>query len=199
MGLSIFYSGKIRNMQLLPLMTREVMDICQNLHWISGDFKYWPEIPLKGFQFHPPGCEPVWLTFRNDGVLMDPVYFTYPNYMQTKTPPEQKFLLNTVTQFAGADAHMRLIKLLRYVSKKYFRQFRLLDESEYWESGNEEKCRDWFTMFSVWMNNMSADLGQLDGRGYESGQNVQERVEDLLRNGKSIDDILKVMGDPFRG
>jgi hypothetical protein len=74
----------------------------------------------------------------------------------------------------------------------------LVDESEYWETGNEEKCRDWFVMFECAMNNMSADLGKLDGRGYENGESFVSRVEDLLRNGKSVRDILRVMGNPFR-
>jgi hypothetical protein len=198
MGLSIFYSGRIRNVKSLAVMKQEVQDICQGLQWVSNDFMYWPEIPLNGFQFHPPSCEPVWFTFREDGFLIDPVYYTYSPAYRKKEPLADKFLLNTVTQYAGIEAHMALIKFLRYLSNKYFDAFHLVDESEYWETGNEEKCKDWFIMFEAWMQNMSSDLGKLDGRGYESGEHFQERVEDLIRNGKSIDDILNVMGDPYR-
>ena len=48
------------------------------------------------------------------------------------------------------------------------------------------------------MKNMSVDLGALDGRGHETGENFQSRVEDLLNGGKSMMDILNVMGDPYR-
>jgi hypothetical protein len=39
MGLTIFYSCKVRDLRLLPALTEQVMDICDHLHWKSGNLK----------------------------------------------------------------------------------------------------------------------------------------------------------------
>jgi len=198
MGLSIFYSGKLRNLQQLPELSAEIIDICSQLHWPYDYYTPTAKIPIRGIWFHPPGSDPIWMTFLSNGEVADPWTIAARDIPGAQIKMNERILINPATQYAGPEAHMTLIRLLRYVSKKYFLDFRLTDESEYWETGNAEKCKDWFAMFAVWMNNMSADLGKLDGRGYETGEHFAERMEDLWRNGKSIDDILKVMGNPYR-
>lgn len=93
MGLTIFYTGRIRDIHQLPTLAEEVMDICNNLHWISGYFNPVPEIPLTGFQFHPPGSEPIWMTFRDDGVLADPIYSIFRDDTHAPPDPEDEFCL----------------------------------------------------------------------------------------------------------
>lgn len=169
MGLTIFYSGKIRDMRLLPALTEEVKDICNDLNWLSGDLKPAPEIPLVGFQFHPPGCEPIWLTFREDGVLADPVYYIFKDDSFSMPSPEVEFLPYAVTLFAGPDAHMALIKLLKYLSRKYFEDFNLIDDSEYWETGDADLCEIYFESIAEWMDDLSQKLDNLDDRAGDSG------------------------------
>lgn len=192
MGLTIFYSGKIRDMRLLPALTEEVMDICDHLHWKSGNLKPYPEIPLTGFQFHPPGCEPVWITFRDNGILADPVYFIFKDDTYAPPDPKHEFWLSSVTQFAGMDAHMALINLLRYLSAKYFEDFELIDESEYWEFGDEVLCKDRFDEFEKAMDEMAMKLSQLDGQHGLSGDSVRKRIDDLLHT-RGIEDILRAL------
>lgn len=192
MGLTIFYRGRIRDMHLLPVLKEEVSDICHDLHWIVGDFKYEPEMPIKGFQFHPPGCEPVWMTFRKDGKLADPVYYVFKGDTLSPPNPKDEYWLSTVTQFAGMDAHIALIKLLRYLKRKYFQQFRLLDESEYWATGDEGICQYYFDEYGKAMDEMATKLVQLDGKIGLSGESVQRRIDELLRI-RGIEEILRVL------
>lgn len=192
MGLTIFYNGRIRDMRLLPALKEEVSDICHDLHWIVGDFKYESEMPLKGFQFHPPGCEPVWMTFRKDGKLADPVYYVFKDGTLSLPKPKDEFWLSTVTQFAGMDAHMALIKLLRYVKRKYFKQFRLLDESEYWATGDAGICQYYFDEYGKAMDDMATKLSQLDGQVGLTGESVQKRLDELLQQ-MSLREILKAL------
>ncbi len=199
MGLSIFYSGMLRNVQQIPSLTAELLDICDHLNWRCDEYCPTTSNPIQGMWFAPPGADRIWMTSLHSGVLAEPeLNLTKEGIDAWMKSSWKDNRMNPCTQFAGPEAHMQLIGILKHISQKYFQHFQLVDESEYWESGNAEKCRDWFAMFGVWMDNMSADLGKLDGRGYESGENIQERVERLLRNGKSFDDILKVMGDPYR-
>lgn len=42
----------------------------------------------------------------------------------------------TKTQFSGAETHILLCKLLRYLEKKYFAEFKVFDEGDYYYTGN---------------------------------------------------------------
>ena len=196
MGLSIFYSGHIRDVLLIPTLVDEVCDICDGLQWRCEIFEPCIKYPLSGVVFSPPGSEEIWLTFLANGCLASPgsLYDIVGNRMELS----KNILIDSIVQYAGPDALMQMIKMLRYLSNKYFRYLNVTDESEYWKTGDPEKCRDWFLMFDSWMKNMSQDLGKLDGRGYEDGQTYKQRLEDLFRSGVSLEQYLKVMGDPYR-
>jgi hypothetical protein len=199
MGLSIFYSGKLLNVQHIPSLTTELLDICDHLKWQCDEYRPTARNPIQGMWFAPPGADRIWMTFLPSGVVAEPERNLSNEGIDVWMKSGWKDnLMNPRTQFASPEAHMQLMRILKHISQKYFQHFHLVDESEYWETGNEEKCRDWFVMFDAWMCNMSSDLGQLDGRGYETGETFQRRVEDLLHHGKSIEDILNVMGNPYR-
>jgi len=199
MGLTIFYSGQLRSPQLQSSLIEEAIDLCDSLGWHYEPYPTMSNLPIEGILLYPPQCEPVWLTFLPDGNLSNPQSYVFRNNPKTKKLPGDETDRNsTITQWGGPEVHIALINMLKYLTAKYFKHFNLIDESEYWESGNVEKCKDWFNMFAIWMKNMSVDLGALDGRGHETGENFQSRVEDLLNGGKSMMDILNVMGDPYR-
>jgi hypothetical protein len=182
----------IRDMNLLPQMEEEVADICDNLNWVCKPLHPYPEIPLKGFQFHPKGSEPVWLTFLNDGNLADPVFFVLKDQPCEPPNPKNKYWLNTITQFAGMDAHIAMMNLLKYVSHKYFKVFELIDESDYWETGDLQICRYHFDEFGKSMDEMAHKLAALDGQYGLSGASVQKRIEDLLHS-RGLMEILKAL------
>jgi len=192
MGLSIYYCGQIRDMRLLPALTEEVKDICDDLHWVSGDLRPQPELPLQGFQFHPPGSEPLWLTFREDGVLADPVYYIFKDDTFSPPDPEDEYWLSSVTQFAGMDAHIALMKLVKYLSLKYFVDFELIDESSYWDTGDASICKYHFDEFEKAMDEMAAKLSKLDGQYELGGDSVQKRLDELLHT-RGFEVILRTL------
>lgn len=199
MGLSIFYSGTVRGVNQLPLLIDEITDLCDDLHWPWQYYSSSPEYPLEGMTFNPPGAQLIYMTFLKDGRLAEP-YNMYNFKMKRYEIPdsEEEIMINPIIQYAGPDAHMQLISILRHLSSKYFSKFKLIDESEYWETGDEQKCRDWFEMFSAWMENMSYDLGKLDGRGHEGGASYHTRLLEFLESGRSPMELLKVMKSPYR-
>ena len=197
MGLSIYYTGMLRREQL-PLLISEVADICDDLYWPYQLIQPARDFPIEGLTFSMPGAEKMWLTFLDDGRMSSPEHIISKAIAQRNgIPHDPAMMLNTVVQYAGPDAHMRMIRMLRYISNKYFSAFQMIDESEYWESGNEEKCRDWFIMFNMWMNNMSTGLTKLDGRGHENGETYGLRLRELLRKGTPILKIIDAVGDPM--
>lgn len=199
MGLSIFYSGTLRDVLQLPILIDELTDICDDLHWPWQFFDPSPKYPLNGIMFNPPGAQSIPMTFLKDGRIAEPYNLYNHRKSRFEIPgAHEDILLNPIIQYAGPDAHMRLMGIMRHLSKNYFKKFRLVDESEFWETGNEQKCRDWFVMFAAWMDNMSEDLGKLDGRGHEGGESYHARLWELLRSGTSPMKILDALGDPYR-
>lgn len=199
MGLSVFYSGTLRDKQFIPALVTEVSDLCDSLHWEYHHIHWRKDYPFEGICFCPPDSEYIWLAFLDDGKLCNPeMYHWLSNPPSQPHPDDEHIALDAIVQWAGPEAHMIMINLLRYIANRYFDSFEMVDESEYWETRDPDKCRDWFTMFGHWMDNMSEDLGKLDGRGHERGRSYRDRLEELMREGKSMDDILKVMGNPYR-
>lgn len=61
-------------------------------------------------------------------------------YGQTESQSQMDCLytLSVKTQFAGTAIHKTIIELFRYLYKKnYVLEFNLIDDGEYWETGDE--------------------------------------------------------------
>lgn len=194
MGLSIFYTGMLRRGQL-PKLIDEVTDICDDLYWPYQMIRPTKDFPIEGLIFSMPGSEQIWLTFREDGRMSNPEdMITAALAQQAGGIADPKAMLHSVVQYAGPDAHMRMVRMMHYVTSKYFTSFHMIDESEYWESGNEEKCRDWFIMFNMWINNMSAELTKVSGLVNEAGQIYHLPGRELIRNGEPVKEMIKGLG-----
>lgn len=148
MGLAIHYAGMLKDQQCLPDLVSEVADICEDLHWAYDIVSPELHLPINGIGFCPQGSEPVWLSFSPTGKMINP----YAYLCGLDAPSTAAHELESVIQYAGAETHMRLINLLRYLNQKYLDAFTLTDDSEYWETGNADKCRDWFEMFGNWVS-----------------------------------------------
>ncbi len=131
MGLSIHYSGKIKDYSLIDAMRTEVEDICKSLNWehqlfdiksstvksgTSNPVKNTP-YDVKGISFTPEESETVFLTFLPDGTLCSPVKLIYYDPATNDLMIE---VVHTKTQFAGPDIHIAILKLLHYIKEKYF-------------------------------------------------------------------------------
>jgi hypothetical protein len=145
MGLSIYYTGMLRDKNHIEALINEAAEIADNHHWDYSELPHVPDIPIRGLIVQPENCDPVWLTFHEDGYLCSPILYSYlkenPNEELTENT---KQVMVTKTQYAGADTHMLLINFLHYLDKKYFSRFELTDESKFWETGDEEYCRKRF-------------------------------------------------------
>src|SRR5688500_15529 len=119
MGLTIFYSGQLRNTRQIPALIEEVCDICDGLHWRCEIFEPSRDYPLSGVVFCPPGAEEIWLTFLSDGCLANPA--SLYDIVGTPIVLPKNIVVDSIVQYAGPEAHMELIKILRYLSKKYFK------------------------------------------------------------------------------
>lgn len=188
MGLSIHYSGTIRDKSLLPQLAAEVKDICEGLGWDYHYFEADQADDLEGIYFAPEECEPLFLTFNTDGRLLSPVsQITRDLLVEHGLDPELIYTISCKTQFAGMDAHVALIRLFRYLKDKYFSDFEMNDEGGYWESDERELLLQQFTRYENAMASLSEMLQELKSVQQDSPESVACRIEQLLKKRKSTD------------
>jgi hypothetical protein len=177
MGLSFHYSGRIAQPELLSDLILEVKEIAKVYKWNYTIFEQqFPEKStyiseydqnIYGISFTPPGCETVSLCFLSNGRMSDAIHLKF--FGKTETQPEQKYLymLFVKTQYAGFETHKFLIQLFRYLNKKYFASFVLIDEGEYWETNDEailkfnfKRNADLIESFTSTMENFKKEPGE---------------------------------------
>ena len=184
MGLTIHYSGKLRNPSDLQTLIEEATDIAISMQWHYQRLPVFPDIPLDGVLITPEGSESIWLTFHvHHGMLINPILYSYIQETTNEDVPEDAVSgVFTKTQYAGVETHIAIIKFLRYISEKYFAQFELYDESEYWETNDENKCRQIFRRYDKIMGMVGYALNSLEIEPDEDKESVIEKIEKLLED-----------------
>ena len=181
MGLSIHYSGTIKDTTLIDALITEVADICKSLNWSHGVIKEFSEDHLRGIWFSPKDCEPVFLTFLPGGRMCSPVCLMNKDlYLRNGLDPELVYTTSTKTQFAGPDAHMALIGLLRYLQEKYFSAFDLIDECMYWETKDEGVLLNQFAKYDYLLNVVAGALSEMRFVPGETTSSLADRIGKIL-------------------
>jgi hypothetical protein len=181
MGLSIHYSGKLRNPVDIPALIAEAADISKSMHWEAEILPHFDDIPIQGVLVIPEGSEPLWLTFHEKGSMCHPILYEHVREIEGKDFPEvgEQWCV-TKTQYAGVESHMAMIKFLRYMSEKYFERFELHDESQYWETNDEAICRKRFGEYEKIMGMVGDALDSMEIRPEESQESIVEKIEKML-------------------
>lgn len=184
MGLSIHYSGTIKHINLIPALVDEVNDICTALNWnctiINND-------ELNGIIFSPEKCEPLFFTFSKNRKLYSPALLQYNI--------EPATIISVKTQYAGIDAHIAVIKLLKHLGTKYFSDFNVYDEGKYWETGDEQILQQQFNNYDAAINFVAGTLKNFKVIKSEAPQSLVERIAKLIkkfRNNNLIIDNAKL-------
>ena len=179
MGLSIHYTGYILNKDMLGPLIEEVTDICKSLNWESHTFD---DDEIKGVCFAPKGSEPVFLTFNKKGRTLSPTNILIKDiYDDIRVSKESIYTTSTKTQYAGVDAHIAIIKLLKHISKKYLKDFTLIDEGYYWETDDETILQKQFQKYNAAIDSVCEVLKNLPAATGETPESLAERLEKLLR------------------
>jgi hypothetical protein len=181
MGLTIHYSGKLRNSSSIPSLIAEVVDIAESMQWSYQIIEPLPDIPVQGVLVSPEGSEPLWLTFHEEGFMCNPLLYSYVQEVEGVGIPESaEQWLFTKTQYAGVEAHMAMIRLMRYLSEQYFEHFELHDESGYWETNDETICRQKFGEYNRLIDMVGDALDSMEIDPEESKEEVINKIEKIL-------------------
>lgn len=179
MGLSIHYSGYILNKEMLDPLIEEVTDICKIMGWPTHFFD---DDEIKGVSFAPEKSEPVFLTFNADGRMLSPTNIMIKDIFDgVRFDKELIYSTSTKTQFAGIDAHIAIIKLLKYISAKYLKDFILSDEGYYWETGDEKVLSGHFEEYNFLLDSVSEAFTNMKFDPGETPESMVERIERILK------------------
>ena len=155
MGITIFYKGKLNNMQHVNSVVDELNDISEIMNWektiLDNDWNQpntaelirhenridiTGHIPLKGIRINlHPDCEPLSIFFDKQGNLQD-ILGMVLNHEENEDSFNRH--LSVKTQFASPNIHISIIKLLKFLKNKYISDLDVFDEGGYWETENQE-------------------------------------------------------------
>jgi len=168
MGLSIHYSGSFKQGACLSSMIEEVKDIAEVYNWkynISNDIFIEEALGkedynqnIYGINFTPPNCETVVIEFLSNGKMSSLTHLKIFGKNNEKPEQEYLYMLSVKTQFAGIEIHKLIIHLFKYLSEKYFTDFKITDEGQYWETGDEKVLGEIFTRYVDLLDNFSSAL-----------------------------------------
>ena len=182
MGLSIHYSGTIKDAALIDELIAEVADICQSINWTYHIIKEPNADQLNGICFYPEKCEPVFLAFLPGGRMCSPVNLMNRDiYEEIGLDAELVYITSNKTQFADTDAHMAVIKLLRYLKEKYFSIFELSDEGMYWETMDEKILLSQFAKYEFLLNAVADALSGMKAVQGETPLSLADCIEKILK------------------
>ena len=182
MGLSIHYSGQLKDPALISELMIEVVDICKEFDWEYHLIPGPNSDKLTGIIFSPAGCEPICLTSLPDGRLCSPFNIMHKElYEENELDAELIYTTSTKTQYAGMETHIAIIKLLKYLKEKYFSVFDLIDEGGYWGTMDEKKLLGQFTTSEATINKLAEALGQIESVENETAESMSEKIERVLK------------------
>ena len=163
MGVTIHYRGKLTSPDLITPLMDEIEEICISNNWhyqllddkspaketalsnpftlddFDPDFDVEPhhiESELRGITFEPhEESETVTFLFDTEGVLRS----IFSSIFKKKAKYTWCFVK---TQFAGMETHVRIINLMAYLKKKYFKKFEIHDDGGYYPDNNTEELQN---------------------------------------------------------
>jgi len=191
MGLSFHYSGSIAKPQLLPYLIEEVEEIVKVFKWKYTIFeRQFPEgnygksdynDEIYGICFTPPECETIFISFLSNGRMSNP--HSLKLWGQSSTKQGQKFLymLSVKTQFAGVAIHKIVIQLFSHLNKKYFVDFTMIDEGQYWETNDEELLKSTFRKYTDLLDDVTFAFENFPAQQNENLEGYLEKIFNMVK------------------
>lgn len=200
MGVTIHYKGTIGRMDEIDQLGSEIIDIAETMGWswtrLDEDFSkpctatvtfrknrssIVGHIPLKGVAFQPHEfSEIVMLYFDSEGKLNDPLSMALRHEGKIKNA---KGYLSVKTQFAPIDTHIAIVKLFRYLKKRYIPDLDVYDEGGYWETNDVEELQRRISSVAKAMDILNESLSSLrvHNRSALTAEQIATKIEDILQ------------------
>ena len=194
MGLTIQYSGCFNKEASLSEMISEVKDIAELYKWNYTIFKtpFQDELlgkesynqKIYGIQFTPPLIEPISLCFLSNGRMSSPFNLQFFGKPNTNEEDPSLYLLFIKPHYAGYEMHIIIVHLLKYLSKKYFSEFSIVDQSNYWNTEDEEALKNKYLQNEILTDKLEFGLKHFPILTNESIEDYIVRLLDKINKRK---------------
>jgi len=196
MGVTIHYRGQINSKNDIDQFIVEVSDICKSMDWKYDildedwsvpsqlDVEYLEEgvslrghAGLKGVSFTPhEECEPVRLTFDHTGQLNSLMNIAFGLCDDMEGAPWNF----TKTQFAGVETHISVVKLLRYINKKYIDDLEVMDEGDYWTTNDPNEVTKRMGIINNAMDTLTAGLEAIQDTENLTEEGIVDKINEVI-------------------
>jgi hypothetical protein len=94
--------------------------------------------------------------------------------------PKLVYMMHTKTQRAGSDTHIAIIKLFKYLEKKYFMEMNVSDEGNYWETSDTKILQERFDEYTNLINSVKSALKNDNWTVTHEPFSLTKKMDDLL-------------------
>ena len=192
MGLTIHYSGRFGEHASLSEMIEEVKDIAEIYNWKYHIFeqhfctddlgKTDYNDKIYGICFTPPECETINLCFLSNGRMSSAPNLEFFGNSTDEDYQKYLYMLSVKTQFAGSAIHKLIIHLLKYLNKKYFSEFKVIDEGNYWDTEDEKLLEETFEKYSDLLNSVGEALENIPLKSEETFEEYFKRIMKIIED-----------------
>ncbi len=181
MGISIHYAGSLNDPNNKEEFINELEAIASELNWTSERIEGTIDshaLHCKGIVLGPhKKSEPLSFIFTDEGRLIG-----LSSLVLGQIDDKYAWYNSTKTQYAPIEVHMAIIKLLRYIKKKFMGDLKVLDEGVYWQTENKdilyEKMSFLASKIDLLGDILDAQSGNL--KAAKSAEDLADRIEKLL-------------------
>ncbi len=177
MGITIHYKGKLDIPGARDNFLNEITEISNELG-LKYDLVIAKEYELKGISISlHADSENLDFFVNRDGTLINPIYLIHQDF------EAKHYTYNsTKTQFAPIDVHITIIKLLKYLKKKYISNLDVYDEGRYWETEDAQLLKDKLDSINAAMNILEVELRKIPKDKNETPESIADKIEKLFKD-----------------
>ena len=201
MGMSIHYRGKLDSLLQVDLLVHELTDIAETMGWEystldedwskpntaaielkKGKVNIGGHLPLKGVSIRmgeQGGSAPLY--FDAEGYVRSPVVMTV---IHAGDVAADEAWVSVKTQERSCEMHVAMVKLLRYLKKRYMSDLAVNDEGEYWDTDDEAALRKKMGFLADKADQIMSALEQADqpeDLSNLSDTGMADRIEEIIR------------------
>lgn len=176
MGVSIHFRGSITNSENTDPLINELSEISNEMGWkysVIDDV----ELQLKGIILQPHDkSEPFSILINANCKLTNLLCLV------DKDDDRVDYSLNSIkTHFAPVDIHITIVKLLRYIKKKYISDLEVTDEGSYWETGDADLLAVKIDIINERINSIAGMISSIPNSGKETPESLADKIEQYLK------------------
>ena len=113
--------------------------------------------------------------FDKKGHLRNALHMEY-----TDKDEDISYFNHIKTQFAPAEIHIAIIKLLRYLKDKYINNLEVYDEGRYWETYDEKILNEKLEFLNKMMDKLEGILNSIPREKNESAESIANKIEKII-------------------